>query len=156
MSKFDDKENLLKLTGDILNSLLEGLSQVDLETMKKVMEFCGEACARSELFGPALDRARRITEEETDEARIMKRMNSEIEWCGTWVHMGETIQCTCARCGCPMIQRGIIKRPELFCYCSRGWVKLIFETLLGKPVKVELDKAIGFGDDECKYVVHIN
>jgi predicted hydrocarbon binding protein len=39
------------------------------------------------------------------------------------------------------------------CLCSRGWVKTIFETLLGKPVRVELEKAIGRGDDICRYVV---
>ena len=31
--------------------------------------------------------------------------------------------------------------------------KTIFETLLGKPVRVELEKAIGRGDDICRYVV---
>jgi hypothetical protein len=154
MSKFDDKENLLKLTSDVFNSLLEGLSQVDYETMKKVMEFCGEACARSELFGPAIDIARIIADEETDEARILDRMNREIEWCGTWVKAGDTIQCICTRCGCPLVQKGVVTRPELFCYCSRGWVKIIFETLLGKPVSVELEKAIGFGDDVCQYLVY--
>jgi hypothetical protein len=42
-----------------------------------------------------------------------------------------------------------------YCYCSVGWVERIFKTLLKTPVKVELDKAIGFGDDVCKYVVHV-
>ena len=154
MSKFDDKEKLLKLTSDIFNSLLEGLSQIDHETMKKVIGLCGEACARSELFGPAINKARIIADEETDEARILGRMNNEIGWCGKWVKMGDTIQCTCTRCGCPIIQKGVVTRPEIFCYCSRGWVKKIFETLLGKTVSVELEKAIGFGDTVCQYSVY--
>jgi hypothetical protein len=39
---------LLKLTGDMLNSILEGLNNVDLETRIQIMKFCGETCAREE------------------------------------------------------------------------------------------------------------
>lgn len=35
-----------------------------------------------------------------------------------------------------------------------GWVKRVFETLLKKPVRVELEKAIGFGDDAFGSIVH--
>jgi len=33
-------------------------------------------------------------------------------------------------------------------------VKIVFETLLERLVRVELEKAIGRGDDVCKYNVH--
>lgn len=146
---------LLKLTGDMLNSILEGLNSVDLETRKQIMEFCGETCAREELYGPALDIAKRIAEEEVTEDQILERANREILWCGTWTRKGNIIQCTCLECGCPLVKNKVVKLTGTFCYCSLGWVKRIFETLFKTPVRVELEKAIGFGDDVCKYVVHV-
>jgi predicted hydrocarbon binding protein len=46
-----------------------------------------------------------------------------------------------------------VKLTGTFCYCSVGWVRTIFEALLRRPVEVELEKAIGLGDDVCKYNV---
>ncbi len=39
------------------------------------------------------------------------------------------------------------------CYCSLGWVNAVFETILGKPVKVKLEQAIGRGDKVCKFTI---
>ena len=39
------EEMLLKRTSALLSSALRGLDEVDLESRKKVMESCGEACA---------------------------------------------------------------------------------------------------------------
>jgi hypothetical protein len=153
--ELEKKSVLLKITGDILNSILEGLSQVDPETRMKIMELCGEACAREEVYGSAIEIAARIAKEEVDEGRIIGRANEEILWCGKWARKGETIQCTCTKCGCPLVRNEVVRLTGMFCYCSRGWVKTIFVTLLKKPVRVELEKAIGFGDDVCRYVVYM-
>jgi predicted hydrocarbon binding protein len=52
------------------------------------------------------------------------------------------------------VRKGVVKLTGAFCFCSRGWVKAIFEALLKRPVRVELEKAIGFGDEVCKYNVN--
>jgi len=58
----------------------------------------------------------------------------------------------CASCA---YHRGeIVELNGTFCLCSRGWVKIVFETTLERPVRVKLEKAIGRGDDICKYNVH--
>lgn len=81
--ELEKKAELLRLAGGMLNSIVEGLSQVDLETRRKIMELCGEACARAALFGVSnLDVAERI-EEEVDEEEILERANEELLWCGT-------------------------------------------------------------------------
>ena len=152
--ELDKKTMLLRLVGDLFNSVVEGLSQVDPETRKKIMELCGETCAREELYGPALDIAHRIAEEETGEERILERANREILWCGTWSRKGDTIQCICEDCGCPLVRNNVVKLTATFCLCSKGWVKTIFEALLQRPIKVDLEKSRGFGDDACKYVVY--
>lgn len=147
----DEKEKLLKRAGRLLDSIIKGLDNVDLETRKKIMELCGEACARSD---GDLEIAQRIAEEAVDDEEILARVNKEILWCGTWTRKGNTIQSTCVKCGCPLVRNKVIDLKGTFCYCSRGWVKKIFETLLKRPVNVELEKSIGLGDKVCGFVVY--
>lgn len=154
-SELERKETLLKLTGNILNALLMGLGSADEDTREKVMEACGKACACDEHWGPAISIAERIAAEEKSLDGILSRANEEIAWCGKWVKNGDRIESTCRECGCLLVRNEVVRHTEVFCLCSKGWVKTIFETLLGKPVRVELEKAIGFRDDECKYVVHL-
>lgn len=151
LSELDEKARLLKRTNAVLNSIIRGLEKVDLETRKKIMELCGEACARED---GDLEIAKRIAEETTDEEEILTRVNKEIPWCGIWTLKDNIIQCTCAKCGCPLVRHKVADLTGTFCLCSRGWVKKIFETLLKKPVDVELEKSIGLGDKLCKFVVY--
>lgn len=57
------------------------------------------------------------------------------------------------RCYCPSREQLQDKYP-LFCFCTRGWAAAIFEEVLGRPVTVDLVRAIGRGDDRCEFVVH--
>jgi predicted hydrocarbon binding protein len=149
-------ETLLKLTSNMLNTLLRGLDSVDPETRRKIMEKCGETCAHEDLYGPATETAKKIASEESDPKKILDRANSEILWCGRWEKEGDTISSTCTTCGCPMMRAGLITATDVFCLCSTGWVKKIFTTLLGRPVKVELAQAMGRGDPRCRYVVNLS
>jgi len=153
---FSKPETLLKLTSNILNTLLRGLDDVDPDTRQRILERCGETCAHEDLYGPAIETAKRIASEESDAGRIIDRANSEIQWCGRWVIEGDTISSTCTTCGCPMMRSGLITATDVFCLCSVGWVKLIFTTLLGRPVKVELAQAMGRGDPRCRYLVNLS
>ena len=151
LNKLDKKAKLLKRAGELLNSVIRGLDEVDLKTRQKIMELCGEACARSD---GDLEIAKRIAEEAADEKEILAKINEEIPWCGTWTKKGNTIQSVCVECGCPLVRNKVVDLTGTFCYCSRGWVKRIFETLLKKPVNVRLTKSIGHGDKACEFVVY--
>jgi hypothetical protein len=63
---FSKPETLLKLTSSVLNTLLRGLDSVDPKTRQMIMEMCGETCAYEEMYGPAIEIAKRISSEETD------------------------------------------------------------------------------------------
>ena len=152
LNELDEKTKLLKRASELLNSVIKGLDEVDLETKQKIMELCGEACARSD---EDLAIAKRIAEESVDEEEVIARVNKEILWCGTWTRKGNTIQSTCVKCGCPLVRNKVVDLTGAFCYCSRGWVKKIFETLYKKPVNAELEKTIGLGDKVCKFVVYM-
>jgi hypothetical protein len=149
------KEALLRMTGNLLSAIVEGLGGADAETRSRVMEACGEACAREELWGPAIEIARRIADEEMDLDRVIERANGELLWCGKWAKENDIIVCTCTKCGCLLVNQGVVKLDATLCLCSRGWVKTVFEALLRKPVRIDLEKAIGRGDDVRRYVVHL-
>ena len=151
-TEVDGKGKLLRRAGAMLNSIMNGLGEVDSETGQKIMELCGEACAQED---GDIEIAKRIAREESGEDEILARTNKEISWCGSWTRRGNTIQSTCAKCGCPLVRNEVVSLNGTFCYCSRGWVKTIFETLLGEPAKAELEKSIGLGDKVCKFVVHV-
>jgi predicted hydrocarbon binding protein len=153
---FSKPETLLRLTSNVLNTLLRGLDSVDPEMRQMIMEKCGETCAHEEMYGPAIEIAKRIASEESDIQGALDRANSEILWCGRWEREGDVISSTCTTCGCPMVRAGLITATDVFCLCSTGWVKHIFTTLLGRPVKVELAQAMGRGDPRCRYVVNLS
>ncbi|MFX0088912.1 MAG: DUF6144 family protein [Promethearchaeota archaeon] len=152
--ELEKKGKLLKLAGDLLNSIVRGLDQVDSEARKRIMELCGQTCAKEIFCGGGFDIAKRIAEEEDDEERILERLNKEILWCGVWTKEGDNIQSICTECGCPLVRNRVVDLTGTFCYCSRGWVKKVFETLFKRPVDVKLEKSIGKGDKICKFVVY--
>jgi len=149
------RETLLRLAGEILDAVMEGLDSMDGESKMEMMKRCGRACAEYEAWGPAVAIAGRISEQEQDLERVIDRANDEIAWCGEWMLDGEIVTCTCEECGCPLVKNGVVKHTRVFCYCSLGWVETVFGILLKRRVHADLEKAIGFGDDVCRYVVRI-
>lgn len=154
----DELENeslLLGFMGNLFNSILDGLSQLDLETRMQIMELCGETCAAEKICGSALEIAKKISEEEVVIDRILQRVNREILWCGAWFRESKVIRSRCSECGCLLVKNKLVKLTGTLCYCSRGWIKKILGTLFRRDVRVELEKSIGLGDGFCEYAVYI-
>lgn len=59
-------------------------------------------------------------------------------------------------CHCPRI-RDAVKLgksiPANYCYCGAGFYKNIWETILQKPVEIEVQKSVFLGDDECGFKI---
>jgi hypothetical protein len=68
---------------------------------------------------------------------------------------GEVIYAAYDRCYCGSVN----KTRELFlatyCHCSCGWYQQLFETLLDRPVEVELLGSILQGDERCRFLIRI-
>ena len=60
-----------------------------------------------------------------------------------------------AYCFCPMIKYDLDDISESFCYCGSGWVKRLWEGILGLHIRVEIVKSLTKGDDECQFAVHL-
>lgn len=148
----DEKTIPIDLLGKWIESLIESLDEfTDEKARKEIIEKCGRACA---LYHGETEKINAIKRQRKNLEEVLDQMNQEGMWCGDWIKEGNIIYSTCKRCGCPLVKSGIIKLSPTFCYCSCGWVKSIFEDILEEPVRVELKKAIGRGDNVCQFVVH--
>jgi predicted hydrocarbon binding protein len=134
---------------ETLMSTLEIL--VDEDTRAGLMESCGRVCA---LHYGSIEQARAIKHSAKEMDELLYKLNQqEGLWCGKWERDGDIIYSVCKECGCPLVRAGLVKLSPTFCNCSRGWVKAVFEAVLGRPVEVELEQAIGRGDQVCRFLV---
>ena len=151
LSETDANMKLLTRSFKLLDAIVKSLDAVDLETRMRLMESCGKACAQED---GDLAIAEEIGKTTSNMTEVVERINKELLWCGIWSQKGKSIESTCTKCGCPLVKSKAINRNATWCYCSRGWVKTIFEAALKRHVEVELEKSIGRGDNICKFVVH--
>jgi hypothetical protein len=58
-----------------------------------------------------------------------------------------------AYCHCPMVRDCFEETPPSFCYCGSGWYRRLWEGILGRPVRVRIDKSLTKGDDRCEFTI---
>ncbi len=56
-------------------------------------------------------------------------------------------------CTCPMVTVG--ETPGSFCDCTLGWQEEAYSTILGRPVKAELEESILRGGKRCVYKIRV-
>ena len=56
-------------------------------------------------------------------------------------------------CTCPLVKEG--KTPPSFCDCTLGWQEEAYSTLLGRPVKAELEESILRGGKRCAFRIRV-
>ena len=149
--EMSQKEPPLELIKTWMASVIEGINEnVDEDTKKKILENCGQACA---IYHGHLDKIVNMKEKGKNLKEILDYMNQEKMWCGDWIQRENILSSTCEECECPLVLTKIVELSPTLCYCSRGFVKSVFEEILGKPVNVKLKKAIGKGDRICHFTV---
>jgi predicted hydrocarbon binding protein len=132
-----------------IKSLMENLdAKVDEETRVKVLENCGRTCISRSFIKRAQackNSARNIDE-------FLDKLSQ------IWSHLqrdGDNIYVAYERCYCPLVKAYPDKLSPTFCNCSRGWIKELFESVLERPVNIELEKSIRQGDDVCRFRVRL-
>jgi predicted hydrocarbon binding protein len=143
----------VELRSERVTALLSGVDELLDDTMKEqLLELCGRTCAG---HCGSMKLAQSIAKRATEIDVRLERANKEIPWCGKWVREDDSIYTVCEGCGCPLVREGLVTLSPAFCYCSGGYVKAVFEVILGGPVIVELAQSIGRGDPVCRYVVRV-
>jgi effector-binding domain-containing protein len=63
-----------------------------------------------------------------------------------------------AACHCPVMKAAILADEAIsptFCHCATGWFRPVWETLLGKPVKIVCEESVLQGHDRCRFAIHL-
>ena len=111
------------------------------------MESCGRSCARSSAIKNA----------EQCRGDLPKFLSTFRSWVGKENVRQEDgeIFLTYPKCLCSLQAEISAALAETYCYCSCGWLKTMFETVVGNPVEVELESSVKRGSDACRFVVRL-
>jgi hypothetical protein len=126
--------------------------ELDAETRRKIMESCGRQC----IGVSSLKKARRFEREARNLDDLLARLNEAHIGGGHLRREGNVIQATYDRCYCGSVSKTKELFSATYCNCSCGWYRQLFETLLGKPILVELISSIIQGDERCQFLIHIH
>ncbi|MGD2090331.1 MAG: hypothetical protein PVH61_29410 [Candidatus Aminicenantes bacterium] len=120
-------------------------THLEEETKIKLMEECGRSCAQNSIKEEALKYQGKLD----DWLGKMKK------WVGVKnIHQQQDrIQVVYDKCFCQLVQDIPPILSASFCHCSRGWLMEIFETVLEKPVTVEMEDSIMKGGKQCRFSV---
>jgi hypothetical protein len=127
-------------------TLMDGLNKnVDEKTLTMILEQCGRQC-QSQSF---LKKARNMYQKSRKTDEFLEKLGQ------TYKHLhreGDRVYLVYPRCYCSQVNK--IPKGKLsgiYCNCSRGWAKALFEGALGRPVEVIMEKSIISGDNECRF-----
>jgi len=128
-------------------TLMENMEkQLEEKTRVKLMEECGRACARRSGLAKFAEKYKGDIKKFVDiMAEKLGKENIFIE--------GDMIHWCYPRCFCELVAEGPVRLPDAYCNCSVGWVLEVFETVTGKPVKVELLQSVKRGAPSCQFLV---
>lgn len=138
-------KQLHKWIGNLLASLDEHVNE---DTRVKVLETCGRSCI-SQSF---LKKAKACHKKAKDVTDFLEKF-SEIY---SHLHIDQdNVYVVYPKCYCSLVRDHPGGLSPSWCYCSQGWVKELFESVLERPIQVELEKSIVRGDECCRLRVYI-
>jgi Family of unknown function (DUF6144) len=139
-------------TANWIRSMMDRLDDaVGVNVAGKVMEACGRQC----IGRSVLEKAGRFQQNSTDLDDLLDQLNQARIGGGNLHRKGDLIHASYDRCYCGSVSKTRQPISITYCKCSCGWYQLLFETLLGKPVEVELIDSIIHGGAICQFVTHI-
>ncbi len=68
---------------------------------------------------------------------------------------GRVIHLAYPKCYCEIVADGPARLPDVYCHCSAGWIKEMFETAAQRNVRVETLQTIKRGAGSCRFLITI-
>ncbi len=126
----------------------------DLELLRDTMRDTGKKCA-AQLLEKTIDHFGR-TPKSVDELieAINKRRRDILKASTFWIREGNKAHFELEKCSCDLVEAGLAEPNPNFCLCSAGMFESLFVPYCQGTVKTEIIKAIGMGDECCKFIVH--
>jgi predicted ArsR family transcriptional regulator len=135
-----------------IGNLMEDLEAiVGVDSAKAVMEACGQQCIGLSV----LEKAKRLQQESHDIEDLLEKLNNAHIGGGYFRREEDHIYASYERCYCGSVSKTRLPITTIYCQCSCGWYRKLFETILGKPVRVELVDSIIHGASTCQFIIHI-
>jgi predicted ArsR family transcriptional regulator len=125
--------------------------EIGEENAKGVMEACGQRCIGQSVLQKAL-KLQQVSRNFDD---LLAKLNQEHIGGGNLWREENIIHASYEHCYCGSVSKTRKPISTIYCQCSCGWYKRLFETLLEKPLKVELLDSIIHGANTCQFIIHI-
>jgi predicted hydrocarbon binding protein len=140
-------EFLKSWTNNLVNTLEK---ELDKGVSEKIIENCGRICANECGATKEVEEIVKSIRHTVSVDLIIEKMNKAGIGGGKLRKNENSIIGVYEQCYCP--SRKHIKS-NMYCRCTQGWVKEVFEMVLEKKVDVVLEKSIAWGDEICKFIV---
>ena len=134
-----------------LSDLLESMDKELPEDVKsRVIGACGRACFERHEFKRNWAIAGKG---DVDKLIAALQKNFLVTREGSLVHIryGEVSK----RCYCPAANYRPSKPNDAHCYCTRATHQAVWETALGRPIRVDIAETLRRGGKTCHFVVHL-
>lgn len=136
----------------------------DKHTREQIMAACGRKCQSMNKKVTEEMKARRL-EATTEEEFLATVLEPRADTGARYERDGDALiqyytprkYSKNLRCYCSLtrgLPEGVIASPT-YCECSRAFVQVHWEVVLGRPVKVALGKTAISGEDECQFFIHL-
>jgi len=135
-----------------VTDLLDGVeAKLGPEQRVRLLAYCGRGCFLRHSFKQDIAR-----EGHGDVDRLVEayRHNFEAWREGNLVHVryGEVSK----GCNCPAAKHRPTRPGDLHCECTRATHQTVFETALGRPIRVEILESVRRGDRTCHFVADVS
>lgn len=142
-----EKEFVEHWTADLLDSMADVL---DRDTQVKIVEGCGRACFNRFQFKQGIAAAGK-----GDVDKLIEAYNQyyDARREGNVVHL--QYRGSENGCKCPAAKNRPSQPDDIHCECTRATQQAIFETALGRPIKVEIVESRRRGGNVCRMLVHL-
>lgn len=129
--------------------LVEGIeNKLDEADRKRLFNGLGRQCAAT--YGPSLiDRYKGNIRGFLEEGRRLWMAEAEFNEAEGTIRVIDKSP----TCSCPLVKEGAT--PPSFCDCTLGWQEAAYSTILGKPVRAELEESILRGGKRCIYRIRV-
>jgi len=131
----------------IKNAVTSIEEQTSQDACSQILQSCGRRCAPEKL----ISQAKRIFDSSKDFGEFLARFSEVFDA----LHVEDNaVYIVYPQCYCPHI-RNLDKEdiPNVYCECSVGWIRELFEQAVGKPVSVERIATVVAGDPGCRFKV---
>lgn len=148
-TKEEDRQDVAKKFKEAwITTLMESMEeQIGIGARSQLMESCGRACAR---------RSSVMKTAQSCKGDVGKLVRTLAGFLGEGNRMsGSIVELRYPKCYCELVADGPARLPDLYCHCSEGWIKEMFETAAQKKVRVEVLQTVKRGADSCRFRITI-